>query len=297
MIKVISILLVSSMILAAAPMGEPQPQPPNPGEMQSTPLPPPPPGWVKLTPTPAPIQTPEEVEIWATPVPQDILGLINSQGYVLCPDEEIILTDKGIAFICQGENPSLANFAPVWAVALLDGPWPGFADVAVILSIATVATAANVALQPQVLLAKNPAILPDVVVPEGIPAPPAHLQNHPGGAYASKLKSLGWVAVFTAWAYAINGGPPPDFCGVREDGALLVVYYSARVVTVTNKIYQGFGVIVNQGGDHLSTVLIKLDPPAGGALPESNNTSGNDFSQFLPIEFGKCPPPPAVVSQ
>ena len=151
-----------------------------------------------------------------------------------------------------------------------------------------------------ILMLKNPEMLPDVVIPPGIAHPPEHLVNHPGGQYLSKLKSLAWVAVFEAWYDGTtNGGKKPDWCGRRpEDNALLVVYYSVQVVTkIPGKVYQGFGVIVNQGGQHLSTVLIKLNPPANGGPPTSNNSSGNDFEQFVPFDPSMCPPPPSMVAQ
>lgn len=263
-----------------------------------------------ITPVPAPAAPGSEIyRTFTGPTGEEILSRLENQGWVECPEEEVYLLEDGIAFVCPGEGAdssmAAAILLPAVGIAMTDSPAPGPSDLVavtyVLVSGALVLTTGYALSQmPRVLMARNPNTLPPVVVPDGVPAPPEHLQNHPSGPFASKLKSLGWVAVMTAWFnFAHNGGPEPDFCGKRpSDGAMLIVYYGLQVATLTGRIYQGFGAIVNMGATtHDSTVLIKLQAPEDGVSHTSNNTGRDDFSEFTPLPPDQCGPPPLTVAR
>lgn len=263
-----------------------------------------------ITPVPAPAAPGSEIyRSYSGPTSGEILSRIESQGYVECPEEEVLLLEEGIAYVCPGlgaEMPvMLALVAPAGAIALADGPQPGLADAGAALyifvsGVALITTGVALSQLPRILMAKNPDILPPLTIPGHIPSPPGHIQNHPSGAYASKLKALAWVAIMVSWWEAVNnGGPDPDWCGRRaSDGAMLIVYYGLKIVTLTGRTYEGFGAIVNMGSDaHDSTVLIKLNRPADGQPPSSDNTGRDDFSEFDPIDPSNCPPPPLTVAR
>lgn len=265
---------------------------------------------VVITPVPAPAAPGSEIyRSFEGPTGEEILSRYHTQGYVECPEEEVYLFEDGIAFVCPGEGAdssvAAAILLPAAGIALTDthvpGPMDGVAVLYILVSGGLVLTTGYALSQmPRVLMARNPNTLPDVHVPEGIPAPPDHLQNHPSGPFASKLKSLGWVAVMTSWFnFAHNGGPEPDFCGQRpSDGAMLIVYYALEVATLTGRVYKGFGAIVNMGSTtHDSTVLIKLQAPEDGVSHTSNNTGRDDFSEFTPLPPDQCPPPPLTVAR
>lgn len=264
----------------------------------------------ELVPTPvaAPVAPGSEIyRTYSGPTAAEILHRQQTQGYVECPEEQVFLLEDGVAFVCPGEgadmNAAAAVFVPAGVFAFADGPQPGPADVGsvfyILISGALVLTTGYALSQmPRVLMARNPNLLPDVVVPPSIPAPPPHLQNHDRGPYTSKLKQLGWVAIMTSWLAAETGGPGPDWCGQREDGAILIYYAAAQIVTTTGRVYSGIAAIVNTGGQHLSTILTGVKPPATpGGLPDPGNSGGNDFSQFTPIDPGNCPPMPRMVTQ
>lgn len=263
-----------------------------------------------LVPTPVAAPVPPESQIYrmpSGPTSEEIQNRLLTQGYVQCPEEEVLLLEDGIAYICPGAGADMpmmtAIFAPAGLFALADGPQPGLADaggvVYIFISAALAATTGYALSQmPHILMARNPNLLPDVVVPNNIPAPPNHIVNHPRGEYTAKLKMLGWVSVMTSWLTATNGGPKPDWCGEREDGAILIVYYTAKIMTTTGRAYEGIAAIVNRGGAHLSTILTGVTPPSEpGGLPNSGNSSGNDFSQFTPLPPDQCPPMPQMVTQ
>lgn len=274
--------------------------------------------------TPRPDFIPQDAELIIAPVPapaapgseiyrtygvpmSEIQGRLQSQGYVECPEEQVILQEDGIAFICPGigaDMPvAMTIFARAGVFALADGPQPGPADAGAVLYILVSATAVAitwVALSqlPRVLMARDPGLLPDVNIPDGIPAPPPHLQNHNRGPYTSKLKQLGWITIMSLWLASETGGPKPDWCGQREDGAILIYYAAAQIVTATGRVYKGIAAIVNTGGAHLSTILTGVTPPAEpGGLPDPKNSGGNDFSQFRLLPSDQCPPMPRVVTQ
>lgn len=261
-----------------------------------------------ITPVPAPAAPGSEIyRSYSGPSYEEIVYRQQTQGYVECPEEQVYLTEEGIAFVCPGEGADMsmmaAVFVPAGGIALLDGPEPGPADIGSVLYIfvsgaLVLTTGYALSQMPRVLMARNPNLLPDVVVPPSIPAPPPHLQNHDRGPYTSKLKMLGWVAVMTSWLATETGGPKPDWCGQREDGAILIFFAAQQIVTTTGRVYQGIAAIVNTGGAHLSTILTGVKPPATpGGLPDPGNSGGNDFSQFTPIDPGNCPPMPRVVTQ
>jgi disulfide bond formation protein DsbB len=147
-----------------------------------------------------------------------------------------------------------------------------------------------------ILMLKNPANLEDENPIPGLPAPPPHLQNHPRGEYTAKLKRLGWwKVVFAMHDYHTNGGKPPDWCGIREDGALFVVYYSVQVLTkVGGRVYQGFALLLHTNGVSESTVFPKVVPGQNG-LPYTGNSGQEPAETFTPIDPRQCPPPPPMV--
>lgn len=249
------------------------------------------------------VPTPEGTEIWAKEISSDeLLNNLATNGWMLCPEEQVTLLDEGIQVFCPGNDPNI-NIAQVGTIAgslaLSDSPVVPVMDaVAVVFIIVSAGIMISQIELPRVVLLKDPRTLPDVVVPPNVVPPPEHISNHPRGEYLAKLKSLGWIAVWTAWQEAQNGGPKPDWCGRRaSDGALLIAYYSAKVISSTGRIYNGFGIIVNMGGASMSTVLTKVAPPPPGQMPTSGNSSGNDFEQFEFIPPDQCPPPPLQVVQ
>jgi hypothetical protein len=259
-------------------------------------------GAIKIS-IPEGVPTPEGTEIWAKEIGSDeLLNNLATNGWMLCPEEQVTLLDEGIQILCPGKDPSL-SLSQVGTIAgglaLSDSPAVPVMDaVAVVFIIVSTGIMVSQIELPRVVLLKDPRTLPDVVVPPGVVPPPDHILNHPRGEYLAKLKSLGWIAVWTAWQGAQNGGPKPDWCGKRaSDGALLIVYYSAQVISSAGRIYNGFGIVVNMGGSHLSTVLTKVAPPPPGQMPTSGNSSGNDFEQFDFIPPDQCPPPPLQVVQ
>jgi len=261
-----------------------------------------------LVPTPvaAPVAPGSEIyRSFEGPTVEEIINRMNSQGYVECPEEVVIEMDEGISYVCPGVgadmSTTMAVFVPAGTIAIMDGPELGPTDGAAVIYVlvsgaVVLGTGYAISQMPRVLMARNPNTLPEVDT-TGVANLPPHLEdsNHRAGAFGLKLKALGWVTVFQMWQQAMNGGPDPDFCGQRADGALLVVFYNAAIKTLTGRTYQGFGVIVNQGGDHDSTVLMKLRRPDPGSDPDSGNSSTNDFEAFTQLD--NCPPPPGAVAR
>ncbi len=128
----------------------------------------------------------------------------------------------------------------------------------------------------QVALAKQ------VVVPNGVPGFPApdHVKNRPEGPYVSALRTAAWNTVYKLWA----GGRKPDWCGKRDDGTLLIVFYQAVVQKTSGGIYQGLAVLLNGvTGPSTSVVSIK----AG----EDGRPRGNTYQAYNPET---CPPGPVM---
>ena len=135
----------------------------------------------------------------------------------------------------------------------------------------------------QFVWVRDPSTIVQPVPLPGVPHPPDHISNHPRSAYTASLKVATWYAVMNAYF----GGRPPDWCGKRADGAIVIAYYALEVVKTTGgAAYRGLALILNQGGDHMSTGLHNVSN--GGAKPTSNNTAGDDFVDFDEIP---CPPP------
>lgn len=145
------------------------------------------------------------------------------------------------------------------------------------VAAAAIGTALGVVDVPAWLMAKDPN---NIIIPEPHPDAPKvvpHIKNHPRGEFTARLKEAFWNVIFSLWL----GGQPPDWCGRRaSDNAFMVVYYAAKVVALSGKEYIGGALILNQGGEHLSTVLSKVKPKSDGS-PDSENSRGNDGDLFV----------------
>ena len=153
--------------------------------------------------------------------------------------------------------------------------------VSAVVLIAGTALVVNTAAERFVWV-RDPGTIVQPARRSGVPNPPDHISNHPRSAYTAALKVATWFTVLNAFF----GGQPPDWCGKRSDGAVVLVYYALEVVKTTGgAAYRGLALILNQGGDHHSTGLHRVVP--GDGKPDSGN-NGNDFEEFESIP---CPPP------
>jgi hypothetical protein len=137
----------------------------------------------------------------------------------------------------------------------------------------------------------------NVIIPElhpGVPEPPEHIFAHPRSEYTAAIKTAIWNTVMNAF----YGGQKPDWCGRRADGALVLFYRALEVFTKAGKsmdnAYKGLAVLLNQGGDNLSTGFSRVTWEGDEIVPSTHNTaqqSGTDFWNFTQIP---CPSPSSL---
>ena len=204
-------------------------------------------------------------------------------GYTICRDyngKVVEITEKdvlaGVVVLTPVPFDDIVAVKYIWDAARIKRV------VTAVVLIAGSALVANTAVE-QFRWIRDPGTIVQPPPLPGVPDPPDHIASHPRSAYTAALKTATWYTVLNAFF----DGQPPDWCGKRSDGALVIVYYALEVAKNTGgAAYRGLGLILNQGGDHYSTGLHRVTP--GDGKPDSGNANGNDFDDFESIP---CPPP------